>query len=115
MLSKLIGIDFNMKLLSSFAKPNRRILYPIPKEWRVLLDKSGFVSDFFLNRIYWNLYVLFIFCYGLYLNLIRFFHSFILIMMKKSNNTDKRKLYWIDCSNKEHERDYNWCKENDDD
>ena len=41
-----------------------------------------------------------------------FFHF---IMMKKSNNTDKRKLYWIECSNKEHERDYNWCKENDDD
>ena len=40
LLTKLIGIDFNMKLISSFAKPNRRILYPIPKEWRVLLEKS---------------------------------------------------------------------------
>jgi polysaccharide biosynthesis PFTS motif protein len=86
LLTKLIGIDFNMKLLSSFAKPNRRILYPIPKEWRVLLDKSGFVSDFFLNRIYWNLYVLFIFCYGVYLNLIRFFHSFINIIRNRKTD-----------------------------
>ena len=49
----------------SLGKGDRKIIHPLPLEWRETLEKNNFKAKFFFNSLIWNLYVVLIFCYGL--------------------------------------------------
>lgn len=72
LLTRLINIDLNRKILSCIYS-GKKIIYPLPKEWRIILVEHNLMNDSILNRIYWNLYLIMLFCYGILNNIERLF------------------------------------------
>ncbi len=67
LLTRLINIDLNRKILS-FISTGKKIFYPLPKEWRRKMIEENIMNDSIINKIYWNLYIITIFCYGILIN-----------------------------------------------
>jgi polysaccharide biosynthesis PFTS motif protein len=59
LLEKLIGVEFNKSLLEATLHPQKKIFYPLPPEWRSIVNKYGYNAEIWENKIYWLLYILF--------------------------------------------------------
>lgn len=76
LLEKLIGVEFNKRLLEATLHPQKKFFYPLPPEWRSIVNKYGYNAEIWENKIYWLLYIFFKFlkanfefCAHLYKNL----------------------------------------------
>ena len=85
LLTRLVDAGFNRKILSCIYS-GKKIIYPLPKEWRSILIEHNLMTDSILNKIYWNLYVLMLFCYGIVNSLKRFFWLFTCFFYKRKVN-----------------------------
>ncbi len=65
MLHRLLGIDFNKELLRALNRPDLEIYYPLPPEWRLVIEKYGFKTNTISNSIRWFGYKVLFFGYGL--------------------------------------------------
>jgi polysaccharide biosynthesis PFTS motif protein len=65
LLHRLLGIDFNKKLRRALTRPDLEIHYPLPPEWRLVVEKYGFRFNTFSNQITWFGYKLLFFCNGI--------------------------------------------------
>ena len=57
-------------LLIALSKPNVYVIAPIPKAWRIELQRLGFRIDHLRSLVAWNLYLIKFFCYGIYKTLL---------------------------------------------
>ena len=64
LFQRLLGVDFNKELLRALTRPDLEIHYPLPPEWRLVVEKYGFRANTFSNQITWFVYKLLFFCYG---------------------------------------------------
>lgn len=65
LLTQCAGLYFNKAVLFSISTGNP-LKYPIPKEWRLVLEKHGIKANTFHNRIYWNIYIGIFLVYGIF-------------------------------------------------
>ena len=75
LLTRLLHIDFNTKILISITKKNKNLYHPLPLEWRKVLEKNGFKANTLINKLIWNAYLIMFFTYGTLSNLMRIFNS----------------------------------------
>ena len=95
---RLLNLDFNKEILISIGKNKSKIYYPLPKKWRLVLEKNGFKADFLINKIYWNLYVFTIFSYGLLNSLLFFLKSITNFFSLNFKNKLINSIYFHDLS-----------------
>ena len=76
LLTRLVTFDLNKQILSSIYN-GKKIIYPLPYEWRLILEEKNIISNSILNKIYWIFYVITIFIYGIFQNLKYLFCVFI--------------------------------------
>lgn len=58
LLASLGGVSMNRALLSALGKERSRVVFPMPKEWRYILEKHGFLVANFWSSLLWQIYVL---------------------------------------------------------
>ena len=58
LITYVLNQGFTKALLLSLVHRNRRFKYPIPKNWRIILEKNGFKADTIQNHLRWHLYSL---------------------------------------------------------
>jgi polysaccharide biosynthesis PFTS motif protein len=58
LLTSLGGVRMNLALLSALGKERSRVVFPMPKEWRYILEKHGFLVANFWSSLLWQIYVL---------------------------------------------------------
>lgn len=58
-------LKFNKTLLYAIGKPEKKIGYILPPEWRDILKKHGFKVSGFWSALYWNGFLLLMMAYGL--------------------------------------------------
>jgi len=75
LLTRLLHIDFNTKILISITKKNKKFYHPLPLEWRKVLDINGFKANNTINKLIWNGYLIMFFIYGIVSNLKRVYNS----------------------------------------
>lgn len=61
---RLAGVDLNLSLLSSLARPDGRVVYPLPGEWQDILVAHGIKVARLRSTLLWSGYVLFLIVYG---------------------------------------------------
>jgi polysaccharide biosynthesis PFTS motif protein len=66
LIYRLLGLDFNKKLLIAIGKNQKYIYAPMPYEWRLVLEKYGFQSNTFHNKILWIAHVIYYYVFGVY-------------------------------------------------
>lgn len=65
LLSKFAGVNFNCALLASLGMPNASVVYPMPSQWRLLVEEYGFrVSHWRCAMLWWG-YVCVMFAGGI--------------------------------------------------
>ncbi len=62
----ILTVSFNEKLLAVFSNKNKKISHPLPYEWRIELEKFGFVVNTFSNKINYKIFSLKFFLKGIY-------------------------------------------------
>lgn len=61
-----IGYDnLNRSLLIAVGRKNKKVIFPLPKEWRELLNIEGFATHTFLSCFIWWIYILGMYSYGI--------------------------------------------------
>lgn len=58
LIAKLLTVEFNKSLLLATLRENKEIRYPLPREWRKLLENNGFIACTWVNSIKWVLFIL---------------------------------------------------------
>lgn len=85
LLINCITIEFNRKVLVAIGSGNLIIKHPLPYEWRLVLEKNGFIANTVSNKLYWLFFVIKQFVAGI----ISIIHSFLLnighTLTKKKN------------------------------
>lgn len=56
--------NFTSSLLYASANKNGRILFPLPKKWRIKVEREGFAVNHFGSCVLWQLYLWIMFFYG---------------------------------------------------
>jgi polysaccharide biosynthesis PFTS motif protein len=64
LLNRLAGLKLNQALLHSLGKKNGVVIFPLPKLWRVILEKHNFKVAHFRSEILWKCYLLSMWIYG---------------------------------------------------
>jgi polysaccharide biosynthesis PFTS motif protein len=98
LISRLLGFDFNKQLLIALCHPKRRFVYPLPREWRIIIEKYGFKTQTFKNRYYWLGYKLFFYLFGLFTMVSIIYHS--LKSLIKEERFKNRGVYFHGLSGK---------------
>ncbi len=75
LITRLMGIDFNKQVLIALCHRDRKLVYPIPKEWRIVIEKYGLRTLNLENRLYWFGYKLFFILFGLFNVASMLYHS----------------------------------------
>jgi polysaccharide biosynthesis PFTS motif protein len=83
LVQRLLGLDFNKQLLSAIANESKIFVYPLPLEWRKIIQKEGLDSVSVKNSILWNLFKIKWYLIGLATGLIEIFNFF---SIKKERN-----------------------------
>lgn len=65
LLVRVGDIKLNRALLLSLAKDNKRVIFPLPKEWRKILMQYDFKVAHFRSALLWQLYVVIFLLYGI--------------------------------------------------
>lgn len=94
---KLLNLNFNKSLLCAVVHPKKKISYPLPKEWRIVLEKHGFLADTWLNNFKWILFVLRNLFLG-YATFFLFLWKSIIRLIKNQINTQEPYSYFQDLS-----------------
>lgn len=50
---RLINVEFNKALLIATGHPNKKVIYPMPYQWREILEQNGFKALHFSNNLKW--------------------------------------------------------------
>ena len=58
LLLRIGGIDLNQALLTSAGEPGARVVFPMPSQWRDVVERHGFVVNRFRSALRWQLFVL---------------------------------------------------------
>lgn len=58
LLLRLGDLDLNQALLTSAGKPGARVVFPMPSQWRDVVERHGFVVNRFRSALRWQLFVL---------------------------------------------------------
>ena len=58
LVQRLLGLDFNKQLLSAIAHKSKTFHYPLPLEWRKVLEKEGLNSISTKNIVLWEIFKL---------------------------------------------------------
>lgn len=58
LIVKILTVEFNKSVLLAVLNHKREIKHPLPKEWRNILEKHGFVANTWYNKIRWAFFVL---------------------------------------------------------
>ena len=66
LLTEFSGINFNYFLLESLNAKNKLSAYPLPLQWRIILEQNGFNIDRFKSAILWHCQIFRYFTYGIY-------------------------------------------------
>ena len=64
LFQRLMGIAFNKELLRALTRPGLEIYYPLPPEWRLVVEKYGFKTTTISNHIRWFGYKILFIGYG---------------------------------------------------
>ncbi|MBT9485452.1 polysaccharide biosynthesis PFTS motif protein [Sediminibacterium sp.] len=65
LIVKLLTVDFNKSILLGVLKDKRTINYPLPREWRAVLEHHGFIANTWSNRLKWSIFILTYFFSGI--------------------------------------------------
>lgn len=66
LLLRLGGINLNRALLMSLGKKGGSVVFPLPKEWRILIHEHGFKIAHFRSAVLWKFYVFTLLVYGVF-------------------------------------------------
>jgi polysaccharide biosynthesis PFTS motif protein len=58
LLLRIGGLNLNQALLTSAGKPAARVVFPMPSQWRDVVERHGFVVNRFRSALRWQLFVL---------------------------------------------------------
>ena len=62
---RLLNLKFNKAILYSLGS-GKPIRYPLPAEWRKILEREKYIVDGFSCHFQWVLFLFIYFCYGIY-------------------------------------------------
>jgi polysaccharide biosynthesis PFTS motif protein len=65
------GLNFNKAVLQSFGAPGTKMRYPLPPEWRIVVEKHGVKVDKIFSAIAWNGFICMVWGYGVLSVLLR--------------------------------------------
>ncbi len=97
LMQKIENRFFAKKVLYSVGNKNSHIICKLPKSFRKVIVRNGFMINEMASSISWNLYVLTMFFYGISTFFIFFFNSCYKFIFKKSFNF-KRYVYFNELS-----------------
>ena len=66
LLLRIGGLNLNQALLFSLGKENGKVIYPLPKEWRVTISQHGFKVANIRSSLLWQLYIFGAWLYGIF-------------------------------------------------
>jgi polysaccharide biosynthesis PFTS motif protein len=69
LILRFVNWDFNKTLLIAIGKGHKKLTVPLPYEWRIVLEKYGFQTNTFWNKIIWLSHLLFLYAYGVFIGL----------------------------------------------
>ncbi len=82
LITRLLGVDFNKHVLIALSHPEHELSYPLPPEWRKVIEQYGLKTQTFINRLYWLGYKLFFILFG-FLNVASLLYLSIKSLLKK--------------------------------
>ncbi|MFL0162060.1 polysaccharide biosynthesis PFTS motif protein [Aquirufa salirivi] len=85
MLQRFVELDFNSKLLQSIGKGKYELFLPLPYEWRLIVEKYGFKTDTFLNKLIWLSHVFLVYVKGAFIGI----HTLVISLF---TNEDSRNI-----------------------
>ena len=65
LLIRIGGLNLNQALLHSLGKNGGKVIFPLPKEWRITISKYGFDVANTRSSILWHFYILAAWLYGI--------------------------------------------------
>lgn len=89
LLYRLAGIGLNKAILRAAGKRGSKIVYPMPKEWREVLNSRGYEVANILTPLLWWLYVIATNCYGI----LRCLKMVLMVNIIPKNKSEKIKQY----------------------
>jgi len=89
LLLRIGGLNLNQALLFSLGKRNGKVIYPLPKEWRVTITQHGFKVANIRSCLLWQLYIFGAWLYGIF----QIFKIFLSSLISLINKPIKQKKY----------------------
>ena len=96
LLIRIGGLGLNQALLYALGKPTGKVVYPLPKEWRVTITKYGFDVANIRSRLLWYIYILGAWLYGILQIAKIIFSGFKLLTQKPKKS--KKYVYFANLS-----------------
>ena len=72
LVSNLFNIEFNKSILRALVHPKKKLHHALPKQWRDVLEKEGFIVNTFENRFFWYFFQMRMYLTGLATGIIEF-------------------------------------------
>ena len=66
LLVRIGGLKLNQALLLSLGKSSAKVIYPLPREWRLTISLHGFKVANIRSSLLWQLYILAAWLYGVF-------------------------------------------------
>lgn len=67
LILRFADLAFNRTILIAIGKGSKKLTIPVPYEWRLILEKYGFQTDTFWNKVVWLRQVVFFYAYGIFI------------------------------------------------
>jgi polysaccharide biosynthesis PFTS motif protein len=94
LILRFLNLDFNKKILISIGKGNKIIISPMPHEWRLVLEKHGFIANTITNKCIWFFHILLYFLYGFYVGISILINSVLKKNDVRNSNRNKSSVYF---------------------
>jgi len=65
LLFRIGGLNLNKALLSSLGEKKGKVIFPLPKAWRIIISQHGFKVANIRSSLLWQLYIIGAWLYGL--------------------------------------------------
>jgi len=89
LLLRIGGLNLNQALLFSLGKRSGKVIYPLPKEWRVTISQHGFKVANIRSSLLWQLYIFGAWLYGIF----QIFKIFLSSLISLIHKPVKQKKY----------------------
>jgi polysaccharide biosynthesis PFTS motif protein len=89
LLLRIGGLNLNQALLFSLGKRSGKVIYPLPKEWRVTISQHGFKVANIRSSFLWQLYIIGAWLYGVF----QIFKIFLSSLISLIHKPVKQKKY----------------------